>query len=184
METIYASKGLKKMFIAQIGAAVCLVLALIPIINLVAAIAALAFSILNLIGLYEAGKNIEGCKTAFMITIANIVLNVVTNIAGTGIIPFLLSIAGMVLQFLVTYFVCTSVAETLRKTGSEEIARSGDLVWKINLVCYLASIVISVLVLVPLLSVIAVLANYVVMIATLVASILFLIFLYKSSAVL
>ena len=83
-----------------------------------------------------------------------------------------------------TYFVCTSVAETLRRTGSEEIAKSGDLVWKVNLICYLASILISVLALVPVLGVLAVVGSFVVTIAELVAAILYLIFLYKSSAAL
>ena len=76
METIYASKGLKKMFIAQIGGTVCIVLAVLPLINIVAVIAALAFSILSIVGLYEAGRNIDGCKTAFMLTIANMALSV------------------------------------------------------------------------------------------------------------
>ena len=184
METIYASKGLKKMFIAQIGGTVCIVLAVLPLINIVAVIAALAFSILSIVGLYEAGRNIDGCKTAFMLTIANMALSVVSGIAGTGVIGLLLSIGGMVLQFLVTYFVCTSVAETLRRTGSEEIAKSGDLVWKVNLICYLASILISVLALVPVRGVLAVVGSFVVTIAELVAAILYLIFLYKSSAAL
>ena len=184
METIYASKGLKKMFIAQIGGTVCIVLAVIPLIGIVAAIAALVFSILSIVGLYEAGKNVDGCKTAFMITIANLVLSMVSNFAGAGILGSILSIAGLVLQFLVVYFVCTSVAETLRKTGSEEVAKNGDLVWKINLVCYLANIVISILALIPILNVLALVGSVILVIAQLVAAILYLIFLYKSSVAL
>ena len=60
-----AGSGLKKMFIASIGAVVCTVLLIIPIVNILAMIGALVFAIISLVGLNEAGKDIEGCKTAF-----------------------------------------------------------------------------------------------------------------------
>ena len=66
--------GLKKMFIAQIGIIVCTVLAIIPIINIIAGIGAIVFAVISIVGLYGAGKDIEGCKKAFIITIVNIVI--------------------------------------------------------------------------------------------------------------
>lgn len=57
-----AGAGLKKMFIAEIGAIICTVLMIIPIINIFAAIALLVFGIISLVGLYGAGRISQAVK--------------------------------------------------------------------------------------------------------------------------
>ena len=84
-----AGAGLRKLFIAQIGSVVCNVLLVIPLINLAGAIGALVFLILSLIGLNEAGKDIDGCKKAFQITIEQLALTVISREAGSLIRSFL-----------------------------------------------------------------------------------------------
>ena len=177
-----AGSGLKKMFIASIGAVVCTVLLIIPIVNILAMIGALVFAINSLVGLNEAGKDIEGCKTAFLLTIVNMVVSVLKNIPflGTGFLGALFSIAGYILGFLIVYYVCKSVADVLEQ-NEPDVAKTGHMVWKINLVCYAAEIIIAVLALIPLLNILAAFASIIIAIVSLVASILYMIFLYKSS---
>lgn len=173
--------GLKKMFIAQVGAVICVVLAVIPFINIIAAIGAIVFAVISMVGLYGTGKDIEGCKLAFTITIINIVISILASLfSGSTFLSLLFSIAGEVCSFLVVYFVCTSVGTALKEIGAADVAAKGESIWKINFVCYAASIVISILALIPVLSVIAGVVSIVVGIIAIVAGVLYMIFLYKS----
>lgn len=152
-----------------------------PIINLIAGIAAIVFAVISLVGLYSVGKDIAGCKTAFILTIVNLVISIVGSL--TSLIPVLsviCSIAGSIISFLVVYYVCNSVAEVMTQVGAADIAERGVTVWKINLVCYVAAIVIAILAVIPVLSMIATVANLVIAIVSIIASILYMIFLNKS----
>lgn len=176
-----AGAGLKKMFIASVGAVVCAVLVIIPVVNILAAIAAFVFAILSMVGLYGAGKDIEGCKKAFTLTIVNIVVSAVGSFLQSGFLGVIVSIVGYVLSFLVVYLVCTSVSEVMNQIGAADVAQKGESVWKINAGCYGVLIVVAILAKIPVLSVIAGVAAVIVAIISLVASVLYMIFLNKSS---
>lgn len=178
-----ASSGLKMMFIAAIGAIICRVIAIIPIIGtIIGGIGGLVFLIMSLIGMYKAGTDIDGCKKAFMCNIINLVVSVLKTFLGkVPVLGLILTLAGYVLTFLVVYLVCSSVGAVMKDMGHEDIASNGTLVYKINFVCYIATIVISILAVIPLVNIIAGLASIVVSIVILVAQILYMIFLYKSS---
>lgn len=175
-----AASGLKLMFIAQIGTIVCSVVSVIPIVGIIGSIGALVFLVLNLIGLFGAGKDIAGCKTAFMLSIVNLVLSLLGMIP-VKILQTILGLAGYVVSFLIVYLVCTAVGEVMKELGAADIASTGGMVWKINLACYAALFVISILALIPFINIIAGLLGIVVAIVQLVALILYMIFLYKSS---
>ena len=181
-----SGKGLKNMFIASVGAIVCAVLLVIPLVNIVAAVAALIFTILSLIGLWTVGKDIAECKMAFWFTILSSVLSGIANVVndasatGTSIIGTLLSVAGSALSLAVTYYVCTSVASALRSFGAEEAAVSGDKAWKIVLWTTIASIVASILCLIPILNIIGVLLAVIATIASIVGLVFYMIFLNKA----
>lgn len=181
-----SGKGLKNMFIASVGAIVCAVLLVIPLVNIVAAVAALIFTILSLIGLWTVGKDIAECKMAFWFTILSSVLSGIANVVndasatGTSIIGTLLSVAGSALSLAVTYYVCTSVASALRSFGAEEAAVSGDKAWKIVLWTTIASIVATILCLIPVLNIIGVLLAVIATIASVVGLVFYMIFLNKA----
>lgn len=174
-----AGLGLKKLYIAEIGVLVCTVLAFIPIINILAAVGLLVFAIISLVGLFQAGKDIKGCMTAFILTIVSAVCNLFKSFGGSVI-----SIVTTILSFLVMYFVCTSVAEVMNNIQQPDIAQKGQTVWKISLGCTIASVVILILAFVPGLRGLATIANVVVAIISIVNIILYMLFLGKSSAAL
>ena len=181
-----AGQGLKNMFIASIGAIVCAVLLVIPFVNIIAVVAALVFTILSLVGLWTVGKDITECKMAFWFTILSSVLSGIANVAnnasasGTSVIGTLLSVAGSALSLAVTYYVCTSVASALRTFGAEETAASGDKAWKIMLWTTIASVVASILCLVPILNIIGALLAVIAAIAGVVGLVFYMIFLNKA----
>lgn len=176
-----AGAGLKKMFIAQVGIVVCTVLAIIPFVNILAGIATFVFAIISMVGLYGAGKDIEGCKKAFTLTIVNLVISILAAIfSGSTLCSTLFSIAGDVVGFLIVYNVCTSVSAVLKELGAADVAAKGESVWKINFGCYVASIIISILSVIPLIKILAGIAAVILAIVALVAGILYMIFLNKS----
>lgn len=176
-----AGAGLKQMFIAQVGAIICTVCAIIPIINIIAMIGAIVFVVISLVGLYNLGKDIEECKMAFILTIVGAIVNLLASLlAAVPVVGALLSIAHSVISLLVVYFVCIPVSKVLSQIGATDAADMGQVVWKLNLVCYAASIVCSILALIPVLSVIGLLISIFVLIAALVGGIMYMVFLYKS----
>lgn len=182
METyLDAGAGLKKMFIASIGIVICTVLLIVPGINLVAAVATIVLGILSLVGLYQAGKDIEGCKKAFMLTIAKLVLSGLGNVAQSIMMTLIVSLATYIVDVLVVYLVCTSVSEITEKLGQSSVADKGRLTWKLYLGCYIAVIVLAVLMVIPSLLGVALVAGLATTLFSVVAMILYTIFLYQSS---
>lgn len=174
--------GLKKMFIAEIGAIICAVVMLIPVLGtIVGGIGAIVFAVISMVGLYSAGKDIEGCKKAFTLTIVNIVLSILgTLLSSVAVLSMIISLASTVVSFLIVYLVCTSVGEVLKVNNYADVAGKGELVWKINLVCSAVSIVVTILAEIPVLAILAGVVSMIAGIAALVAGILYMIFLYKS----
>lgn len=215
-----AAQGLKKMFIAQIGIIICTVCVLIAatgtfffvaagsaglvflfgLLTFVAAIGIIVFYIINLIGIYGAGKDIKGCKTAFMLTIVNLVVNVIERglnsfvklkrewAAGYDIsvlsslsnLSYIFKIAGTVFLILTTFYVCKSVATVMLSIGAKDVSAMGENVWKITLVCNIVSIVIIIRSLILGIGMITTAFLIVAGIISLVALIMYIIFLYKS----
>lgn len=198
-----AAQGLKKMFIAQIGTIICTVCTsiaaagtlvfaaagslgltgLFGLLTLVGAIGAIVFAIINLVGLNGAGKDIEGCKTAFTIAIISIVVTFCGNLMQKKVpsLALLFTLAGLVLSFLITYYVCTSVSGVMASIGARDIADSGNNVWKIYLACNIIQAVIAILNLTPVLSLLAGIGSIANLVVALVGLILYMIFLHKSS---
>lgn len=169
MKDMTVSKALKWVFIAGI-------LSLLSFIPLVGVILALIGFILNLVALHGASKLESGYHTAFVLTIVGVVVSVLA-LFSKGIFESIVSIVGTVVSLGILYFVITTTCKLLEAKGANDIAEKGVKVWKINLICTIAAVVLMLLAFVPVLaSVLAV----VVAIVEIVATILYLIFLYKS----
>lgn len=164
MKDMTVSKALKWVFIAAI-------LNLFPIVSIVG-------FILNLVALYAAGKLEKGYNTAFMLSIAGIVVSVIAAFTGNGVFGSLVSIVSTIISLGVLYFIVSTTNGLLNAAGDSEIAAKGEKVWKINLICVVAAVVLSLLAFVPAL---AVILGIVIWIVKIVALILYLIYLYNSS---
>lgn len=179
-----AGAGLKKMYIASAGSIVCLVLLLVPGINLLAAFATLVFGILSIFGLWQAGKDIEGCRTAFMLTIAKLVVNAIGNVSQSVMLALIITLAGYILDVLVVYLVCTSVSQVVERLDQNSVAEKGQLTWKIYLGCYVVVVVLAVLMVIPSMLGIAFVVSIAATILSIVAMVIYTIFLYQSSNIL
>lgn len=163
-----AGRGLNKVFIGEILA----ILAFIPLIGL---ILALIGAIMILAGLNEASAASDGYRTAFWVDIAAIVVKVL----AVFISP--LGLVSSILAFVMVYLVCITTADILDETGDPATAAKGRFVWKLYVVCTVIIVVCSLLALIPGVVILAALVMIPTVIATLVAGIQYLIFLYRAS---
>lgn len=164
MKDMSVSKALKWIFIASI-------LTLIPIANIVG-------FVLNLVALYGAGKLEKGYNTAFTLSIVGIVVSVIAAFAGNGVFGTIVSIVSTVVSLGILYFVINTTNALLNGASAGEVAAKGEKVWKINLICTIASVVLSLLTFVP---VLAGLLAIVVFVVEVVGVILYLVYLHNSS---
>lgn len=179
---VNAGAGIKKMYIASLGSLICAVLLIVPVLNILAAIAALVFMVMSMIGLYQAGNDIDGCRSAFGLTIANIVVSVVGALFQSGIMHIIVQIAGYVISFMVTYLVCTSVGDVMNRIGAADAAHSGDLAWKISAVCYVVMILVAIVMMLPVFGILAgIVGSLIVLIPSVLSAIFYMLFLGKSN---
>ena len=167
MDYTAAGSGLKKVFIGEI-------LSILSFIPLVGGILALVGLILNLVGLNEASRASEGYRTAFTLSIVSIVLAVLTLV-----LP-ILSVVGSILSFVVVYLVCITTADILDECGDSDTAAKGRFVWKLYVVCTVILVVCGLVALIPGAAILAGLVIIPTAIASLVAGIQYLIFLYRA----
>lgn len=188
---IIAGNGLKLMFIGTI-------LGMLSFIPALGGILAIAGWVISLVGLAKTTGAAPGYKTAMIMLVIQIVISIIAGVMaaaalggvflGSGAVAVggfagvtLLSVGSQILAFLQTYFVCTATSGLLREIGEESVAVKGDMVWKLNALCYLVAIVV--LILAGLVASLAAGLDVVNVIVSLVADVLFVVFLYQSQRV-
>lgn len=177
-----AGNGMQRMFQGEMIAVIALVVMIIPVLGwIIGPIGILVGGILSLVGLHSAVPAHPNFSNAFNFMIANVVLSFLSGFAGDGALGTLLSLAGSVLGFLVTYFVCIAAAELLSDKGDNEQAERGQFIWKLYLGCAVVAVVCGILAMIPVIGALAAIVLVIAAIVELVASILYLIFLYKAS---
>lgn len=179
---VRAGRGLHIIFLAGILAIVSLVLAVIPVIVLLGGVGAITAIVLTLVGLNTASPTNPSFKTAMAASIINIVVSLVGVLfpAG-GFLNILASTANSVLGLAVVYFVCIASTELVEEKGDPTLAQKGRFVWKLTAVCTGCSILFSLVVFIPGLTVMATIASVAAAIVGLVGTVLYLIFLNRAA---
>lgn len=173
MKDMTLSKALQWLFIAEI-------LMIFSGAGLIGTILGIVAFVLNLLALYGASQLDSGYHTAFILSIVGIVVSVISTFAGDGFFATLVGIISDVVALGILYFVVTTTCKHLDDRGAVELSMKGDSVWKINLICTIISVVLSLLMYIPIINVAAAVVIVIVAIVMLVAYIRYLIFLWKS----
>ncbi len=172
-----AAAGLKLLFWGEIVAIIGGLLSPVPVVGFVVI---LVGGIMGLLGLFKASADDQGYRTALMLNIVSIVLSIITNWVKSGVIGSLLSIVASLVSLGIVYFVCITTSNLLNSVNQPVVAAKGVTVWKLNLICTVAGVIITLLMFIPFVNILAGLLGVVIAIVNLVAAILYLIFLYKS----
>ena len=172
---VTAGKGLQLMFWGAIAA---LVGAFIPFLGGIIIIAA---GLVSLYGLYIAMPTHENFKMAMYMEIAAVVVSILGAIFSKGILGGIMDIASAVVSFLILYYVCTAAAALLTAKGDRVQADKANLIITLNLVCTVVSVVCVLVGWIPLVNILAWAVAVISGIVAIVATVLQLIFYYKSS---
>ena len=174
-----AGKGLYYLFLGQILSLLAIIM---PVFGVLALLAA---GLLSLLGFYTLSKANEGYKTAFIIMLGAMAVEVIDILfaSGTGFLATACSFFSMFLNAMVIYYVCNTTSGLLYGRNYE-VAEMGQKVWKgvilftaIDMICIVLSII-------PLIDILALVVRVIVWIAQAIVSILYIVFLWKSQKVL
>lgn len=172
-----AGRGLFYLFLSQILA----LLMFIPVLGMIAILAGAVFSIL---GFYTISKVHDGYKTAFILLLINVAVQLVNGfLAPDGFLGSLFSFASAFINAMIIYFVCNTTSSMLQNLDPA-VASLGQKVWKGVMLCTAVEMICIVLAIIPLINVVALIFGGAASIAQVVISILYLVFLWKSQKVL
>ena len=173
-----AASGIKKVFLAKIIGVIGVPLAFIPGIGaLLLMTCTVAATIFNVWGILEASKDHNGYQTALVFTVADLIFSIVDTFNA---ISSVLSFAGNVMNIAVLYYICKSTGDLLRDVKNYGLANKGDHVWNVNKTCLIVMAVCLVVAFIPILNILAAFTTLVVLVVTIYASVVYLIYLYQS----
>lgn len=78
------------------------------------------------------------------------------------------------------YYICKSTGDLLRDVKNYGLANKGDHVWNVNKTCLIVMAVCLVVAFIPILNILAAFTTLVVLVVTIYASVVYLIYLYQS----
>lgn len=172
---ISLKKAIEWMFYAEI-------LRIFNSIPLVGVIFGLVAVVLHLLALYGAGRYDRGYRTAFLLNIAALVIEVIGAIVNSdGVLGMLISVASALVNLGVIYFLCSSTARMLELEGESDLAVFGNKVWKIYLACIIISLILVVVMAIPVINILGSLTVILLSILQVVSCVMLIVFLYRSS---
>jgi hypothetical protein len=123
----------------SVAAAVCLVLALIPFINIAAVIIALVAAIMAFFAMLKLKDIHDDYHTAFMLSIMNVALKLISGMVGDGF-AMIVEVVSAAVTFAQTYFMIRGTNSLLMETQRDEIVARGEKTVRL----YFASLVMSI----------------------------------------
>lgn len=182
-EYALAGKGLWFLFLAEILGLASKVVRVIPLLGWIVypILLVVAFA-LQFIGPYTARSTHPGFQNAFYMALIGVLVGVLSAFVREGsVMVTIISLAALVVSFLVIYFVCTAAGTLLAAKGDVLQADRANFIWKLYAACTLVDIAATLVMGVPVLGVLAKLASYVSMVVSTVAAIMMILFLYTAS---
>lgn len=156
------------------------IVALFGIIPIAGVVALIIGGVMQVMGIWKIKNQDQNYSMAFVLLIVGIVVGV---LSGDGFFGTLMKWASIVVSCASTYVICTGTANCVGPVSPEngEYCLS---VRKQYVLCMVLSLIISVLSVIPLINILAAVAGIVVAILELIASIRYLIMLYRCKNVL
>lgn len=190
-----AASGLKMMFLAQIltivGTVVMAVGLLLTVVSLgilflvplLGSLLIFIASLLSIWGLFKAGADDEGYRGALLFSVLNLVVGVISGLAPedatfySAVLSGTFSIIQSVLNFLVVNAVCQTTGNLLYSMGKGALSERGNTVSRLYLICTVITIVCTLVGAIPIVNILAGIANFAGVIITLVGYVLYMGFL-------
>ena len=137
--TLILRRKLETLYNCNMAAAFCLILAFIPILNLVAAIIALVAAIVVFMTMLKLKDIHDDYHTAFMLSILNVALKLIGGMVGDGW-GMILDVLTPAVTFAQTCFMIRGTNSFLTEMEAQEVIGRGEKTVRL----YFASLVISI----------------------------------------
>jgi len=136
--------NLDTLYGANLVAAVCLILVLIPIINLIALIVVLFSAVMIFVAMYRLRNVHDDYHTAFMLSILNLVLTLIGGMMG-GWAEAVVEVISSLVSFGQTYYIIRGTSHFLREGGHDDVVEKGALAVRLYVVNLAVSLVTGVI---------------------------------------
>jgi len=137
-------KNLDLLYQSTLAGVVCILLMIIPLVNIIALVVALIAAIMVFVAMYRLRELHDDYHTAFMLSIINIALELIGGMMG-GNMESIVGLISTAVSFAQTYHIIRATNSFLAQLGRDEVIQRGQAtikMYKINLVI---SVVASVL---------------------------------------
>jgi len=138
-------KNIHRLYLAQYITLVCSFLLIIPLVNFAAAIAALVGGIIGIIGLVSLRHEHPDYMNAVYFWLIGIVVNLITNNAGDGVISSFMDLLTAALSMGMVFFVIRATDSFLLPLGREDVVEKGRKAWKDRKLQLLISVAMTLL---------------------------------------
>ena len=169
-------KNLDTLHWAALSGAVCIVLALIPFVNMIAFLVALVAAAMSFVAMYRLREIHDDFHTAFMLVMINIPLKILEGLLGAGA-ESVVDLICSVVSFAQVYFIVRAINYLLRLESRNDIADRGEQVvrlYVLNLVVGVAAAAVTLLLGVSSIAAVMLIVSLIVSIVAVVAYIKYL----------
>ena len=174
-----AGKGLRTMYIGEVVSLCSLVAVfLVPALGL---IGVLIGGIMILMGQNRAGPAHDGYRTAMVLFVVNIVINILKFCTGNSPFTDVLDIIGNIISCAETYYICRASSELLSAKGDYELAGRAEEIWKVSVGCYVVSVVCVLVAWIPIVNIAALITIILSAVVSIVVAFMLIDFYNKAS---
>jgi hypothetical protein len=176
----YANKGLRMFFFSEIGKCICLVLIMFRPFTILAALVSIVLEIIQLVGLYIAGSDIDDYKLSFFLIFAYLgIMWAATASSSVPLLTLFFSTLGYIVSFYAYYNICVATKQARIYLGGdkEELNNQTSLLIKLQIADKFGAILLAILSEIGFYSLTV---SLIFIVIGFIAAILFLRFIYQS----
>lgn len=156
------------------------IVALFGAIPGIGGIITIAAAVVKIYALFTLKEEHANFNTAFMVAIAALAVSALLVVFDDGILGTLVSLAGTVVNLFYVYLICTTIDEIADARGAV-LSPNGKTIWSLSLVANVIVIAATLIAVIPFLLFLAGVAAIIGALVALVAGIMMFMLLYKAS---
>jgi len=137
-------KNLDLLYQSTLAGVICILLMIIPLVNIIALVVALIAAIMVFVAMYRLRAVHDDYHTAFSLSIINIALQLIGGIAG-GWLESSIELISAAVVFAQTYHIIRATNSFLAELGRSDVIERGEATIKMYIINLVVSIVASVL---------------------------------------
>ena len=137
-------KNLDLLYQSTLAGVICILLMIIPLVNIIALVVALIAAIMVFVAMYRLRAVHDDYHTAFMMSIINIALQLIGGMMG-GWLESIIELISTAVVFAQTYHIIRGTNSFLAQLGRDEVIERGQATIKMYIINLVVSVVASVL---------------------------------------